>query len=131
MNNHIVIIKLINGEDIIAVIVDETEQGIEVENPYFIKLDKIGAVITPYCIFTDDHNFLFKPESVISISKATDQLCEQYLNLNGNPYDSLNTVNDLEDLIDKITLTTSDISYDDEQTDLSDFNYLLGNNTKH
>jgi hypothetical protein len=128
MNEYIVIIKLITGDDIIAVIVDETDNVVEVEQPFYIKYDHSvrGALLTPYCLYSDDHNFIFKNESILTISKSSPDVCDYYLNLT-EQYSKLMeekySVEYLEELLDKIGI-------DNIEEDIESIR-VKGNETKH
>ena len=130
MNEYIVIIKLITGEDIIAVIVDETDTVVEVEQPFYIKYDKSirGAYLTPYCMFSDDHNFRFKNESILTISKSSPDVCEYYLNLTeqySNFTEENHSVDYLKELLDNIGIDNPE-----EDIDIDSIR-IKGNETKH
>ena len=134
MNDFVVVIRLITGEDVVAIIVDETEQTVEVENPFVVSYNAAagGAIFRPYSSFTDDHNFRFKNESIITISTASDNVAEYYLELNEKYVEYIEkkqTVKDLKDLLDEIGL--NDIQEEDDLFDLEGKFSISGNDTKH
>lgn len=135
MIEYVVVIRLITGEDVVAIIVDETEHTVEVENPFVVAYNASagGAIFRPYSSFTDDHNFRFKNESIITISQASNHVAEYYLELNEKYSEYVQkkqTVKDLEQLLDEIGLD----QYDSDMEDLFDLEgkiSLSGNDTKH
>lgn len=134
VEDHIVVIKLLNGLDIIATIVDETEDTVEVENPFKIAFSQTegGAVMTPYNLFSDDHNFRFKNESIITISNASKTVCEYYLDLASEftkYIEDKQTVEEYAKLLDEIGIPKADD--DTFQDDYTNRILLEGNDTKH
>lgn len=135
MNDYIVVIKMITGDDVIAVIVDETDHSVEVEHPFRIRYDPSlkGAILVPYCSFTDDHNFRFKNETIISISKASKAVSEHYLELTVQYSEyieakSNHSIEDLQDLLDNLGID----SYEEElEENLIRSINIKGNDTKH
>jgi hypothetical protein len=130
--------KMITGDDIIAVIVDETDTIVEVEHPFRIRYDHSlkGAILVPYCGFTDDHNFRFKNETIMTISKASEAISNHYLELTDQYSEYLeaksnHSIEDLQDLLDELGID----SYEDElEENLSTSKLSInikGNDTKH
>lgn len=134
IEDHIVVIKLLNGMDVVATIVDETEHTVEVENPFKIVFSQTegGAVMTPYNVFSDDHNFRFKNESIITISTASKTVGEYYLELANefnNYLQEKQSIEEFAQMLDEIGLPNPD-----DDTFVDDYsNKILveGNNTKH
>lgn len=133
VEDHIVIIKLLNGMDVVGTIVDETEHTVEVENPFKIVFSPSegGAVMTPYNVFSDDHNFRFKNESIITISTAASTVREYYLELSSefNKYvQEKQSIEEFSKMLDEIGIPNQEDTYVD---DYSNKILLEGNNTKH
>lgn len=134
VEDHIVIIKLLNGMDVVGTIVDETEHTVEVENPFKIVFSPSegGAVMTPYNVFSDDHNFRFKNESIITISTAASTVREYYLELSSefNKYvQEKQSIEEFSKMLDEIGIPNQE-----EDTYVDDYSnkiLLEGNNTKH
>lgn len=133
MNDYIVVIKLINGQDIVAVIVDETDSIIEVEYPFNVVYSQAvgGALMTPYSLYTDEHNFRFRADSIISISKATPKVADYYLELTQQYNEYLNktyTIDNLNTLLDELdNLTNPDLDLESSSNPI----VISGNDTKH
>lgn len=137
MIEYVVVIRLITGQDVVAIIVDEGEQIIEVENPFLISYNSAagGAIFRPYSSFTDDHNFRFKNESIITISQASNDVATYYLELNekySNYIQERQSVKDLKQLLDEIGIDDIGESEMDESLfDLDGKFSIPGNDTKH
>lgn len=137
MIDYVVVIKLITGQDVIAIIVDEGEQVVEVENPFILSYNSAagGVSFVPYSSFTDDHNFRFKNESIVTISQASNDIAKYYLELNEKYSDYVQTkqsVKDLKNLLDELGVDDiSDDEMDDYLFDLDDKFTIPGNDTKH
>ena len=129
MNDYIVVIKLINGQDVVAVIVDEDDIIVEVEFPFLATYSTSvgGAVMTPFSLYSDDTNYRFRTDSILCISKATDKVVEYYMELTKQYSDYLDkkfTVESLDDYLDDLN------QYDIDDLDNQSIS-VEGNKTKH
>jgi len=131
MNDYIVVLKLINGQDVVAVIVDEDDKIVEVEFPFLASYSPTagGAVMSPYSLYTDDNNFRFRTDSIITISRASDKVAEYYMELTQDYSDYLDkkhTVSELDQLLDTLDID----SYESAESDIEPIK-VMGNTTKH
>ena len=132
MNDYIVVIKLINGQDVFAVIVDEDDTIVEVEFPFLATYSSSagGAVMSPFSLYSDETNYRFRIDSILCISKATDKVAEYYLELTQQYSDYLDkkfTVESLSDYLDGLDSSDLDDLGEEESNALK----VGGNNTRH
>lgn len=130
MKDYVVIIRLTSGEDIIAILIDDSESYIEVEHPFIIAYNpNTGtAILKPYQLWTDDHNFIFNNSSVISVSSSNENIYNYYIEVM-NSYSKIiskkPSVDDLLDLLDPNLSTNTDDLLDNDNIKIE------GNITKH
>ena len=65
---EVVVIRLHDGHDLLAFLLEDTDTYFIVEHPYYVRMDeKYGVMTLPYCSLTDD--------IVFHIPKARVQFC--------------------------------------------------------
>lgn len=88
-NEHFVIIKLVSGEQVMAVLENETEDNIRISTPLLLRLFPIiGAehgsehvTATPYCKFADDSNLTLNKKNILFVKNLHSMLIPHYLRL--------------------------------------------------
>jgi hypothetical protein len=132
VNNYTIILRLISGEDVIAIAIDDSNGSfVEVEHPFIVAYNPTDgtAILKPYQLWSDDHTFIFNNSSIISVSTANDEISTYYMEVmdSYSKYISAKpTVDDLQELIDKLGLNST---LDDESNGTSI--KMEGNTTKH
>lgn len=88
-NEHFVIIKLVSGEQVMAVLENETDENIHISSPLLLRLFPVlGAeqgqehvTATPYCKFAEDSNLTLNKRNILFIKKLHHQLVPHYMRL--------------------------------------------------
>ena len=88
-NEHFVIIKLVSGEQVMAVLEKETDENILISSPLLLRLFPIlggdsGAehvTATPYCKFADDSNLTLNKRNILFVKNLHHQLVPHYIRL--------------------------------------------------
>jgi hypothetical protein len=92
-NELCVIVKLISGENVMAVLQNEDEQYVELLHPMNIRTIPVNqntetVVASPLCQFSDDETYLIDKKNVLFIKKLSNYLIPHYYNMlekNGEP----------------------------------------------
>jgi len=84
---NVKILKLVNGEDVIADITKENEKEIVMVGPAklmtFPSEDSMAMAILPWCPYTDKETFTISRDHVIiSIFPVSEGLCSEYVKFN-------------------------------------------------
>lgn len=129
MNDYIVIISLSNGSELVAVIVDEDDKLIEVEYPFYITYNyKTGnAILSPFTLFSSEHNYRIRADNVISISKASENVAEHYLKVTDQYSSYLENKFMVDDLLDSIYYSMDEDQPKEEPESI----FVEGTQTKH
>lgn len=75
MNDFYIVLKLNSGEQVMAVLHEEDENNIMIENPMVIKTimnfeaGKEHITASPLCSFTDEQSFVLPKQSILFIKK--------------------------------------------------------------
>ena len=88
-NEHFVIIKLISGEQVMAVLEKETDENIQISSPLLLRLfPVIGAdhgsehvTATPYCKFAEDSNLTLNKRNILFVKNLHSMLIPHYIRL--------------------------------------------------
>jgi hypothetical protein len=88
-NEHFVIIKLVSGEQVMAVLEKETDENIEISSPLLLRLFPIiGAeqgsehvTATPYCKFAEDSNITLNKRNILFVKNLHSVLIPHYIRL--------------------------------------------------
>jgi hypothetical protein len=86
---HFVVIKLVSGEQVMAILEEETEDEIDIVFPMLIRLFPVvdGAkshehvTATPYSQFADDAHLTIRKDSIIFIKNLNHVMIPHYLKL--------------------------------------------------
>ena len=81
-----VIVKLVSGENVMAVLQDEDEQYVELLYPMSIRTlpvstSKETVVAAPLCQYSDDDTYLIDKKNVLFIKKLSHYLIPHYHNM--------------------------------------------------
>ncbi len=81
-----VIVKLVSGENVMAVLQDEDEQYVELRYPMSIRsipisTSKESVVAAPLCQYSDDDTYLIDKKNVLFIKKLSHFLISHYYNM--------------------------------------------------
>ena len=88
-NEHFVIIKLVSGEQVMAVLEKETDENIQISSPLLLRLfPVIGAesgqehvTATPYCKFAEDSNLTLNKRNILFVKNLHSMLIPHYIRL--------------------------------------------------
>lgn len=88
-NEHFVIIKLVSGEQVMAVLENETDENIQISSPLLLRLfPVIGAesgqehvTATPYCKFAEDSNITLNKRNILFVKNLHSMLIPHYIRL--------------------------------------------------
>ncbi len=80
------LIKLDNGDNIVAIILEQTEQYITVSYPLELVRQEISptmetVAIRPWASFTDDQEIEIRQQKIVSISNLKQEYVEGYLKM--------------------------------------------------
>lgn len=81
-----VVLKLVSGENVMAVLQDEDERYVELLHPMTVRSMPITSnretvVAAPLCQFCDDETFLIDKRNVLFIKKLSSSLIPHYHNM--------------------------------------------------
>ena len=126
-NELFVILKLVSGEQVMAVLRSEDEDYIEIESPMCIRsipvLEQNKEHITahPLCQFSDDTNYVLNKKDVMFVKKMHHIFIPHYLRI----------VKDHEELVDdneQKSPRAEDLYWEEEQ-EIDLRNFVEGNDT--
>lgn len=88
-NEHFVIIKLVSGEQVMAVLEKETDDNIQISSPLLLRLFPVlGAdagqehvTATPYCKFAEDSNLTLNKRNILFVKNLHSLLIPHYIRL--------------------------------------------------
>lgn len=87
MDNYVVL-KLITGEQLLATLLNETDDGVVVLDPITVRMiPTVGgslseqAVTSMYCQFSDDKSFVFDYKNVIYMKELSSKIVPYYKKL--------------------------------------------------
>lgn len=122
MNDVVVVIRLHNGDDLIAIITGEMDDKVRVEHPYYIKYNPAqGAVgMIPYCALSDEVFFQIDRSKIDFVAVANNDISDKFLKM--------------VDSVDQLRYTQA--MEDDEPLDrleapIVQKTFVEGNDTKH
>lgn len=124
-NELFVILKLVSGEQVMAVLRSEDEDFVEIESPMCIRTfpiletGKEHITAHPLCQFTDDINYVLDKKDVMYVKKMHHIFIPHYLRI-VKEHEDLTEVNE-----DK-SYRAEDLSWGDEEEIL---NFVEGNET--
>lgn len=121
MDNYVVL-KLITGEQLLATLLNETEDGVVVLDPIVVRMiPTVGgslseqAVTSLYCQFSDDKDFAFDYKNVIYIKDMATKMIPYYKKLVHEFNDDNRQVHEFyseeakQDLMDQLNLDISKV----------------------
>lgn len=79
----VVVIRMHNGDDVIAIITGELDDKVRVEHPYYIKYNPSqGAVgMIPYCALSDEIFFQIDRSKIDFVAVANNDITEKFLRM--------------------------------------------------
>ncbi len=124
-NEMFVILKLVSGEQVMAVLRSEDEDYIEVESPMcirtfpIIETGKEHITAHPLCQFTDEINYVLDKKDVMFIKKMHHIFISHYLRI-------VKEHEELADANEERSPNADDLIWEDEEEIL---NFVEGNET--
>lgn len=85
MTEYYVVLRLVSGDEVMAVLEAEDENYIQLLNPISIRTvpliheGKEHVLTTPFCQFTKDPNFLLDKKHVLFVKQLADAMIPHYL----------------------------------------------------
>lgn len=81
MSDVVVIARMNNGDDVIAIIHGQHENKIKLEHPHFIRYNAAQASIAmlPYCVFSDERFFEVDVSRTEFVVVANDEISTKFL----------------------------------------------------
>lgn len=125
-NEMFVILKLVSGEQVMAVLRSEDEDYIEVESPMCIRTfpiletGKEHITAHPLCQFTDEINYVLDKKDVMFIKKMHHIFISHYLRI-------VKEHEELADINEDKSPRAEDLYWGDEEEET--LNYVEGNET--
>ena len=121
MTDCVVVIRLDNGDDLLAILDGEVNGIIKVEHPYFIKVNPTtsNVIMMPFCPLSDEIHFEFKKSAIQFLVTANSDISSKFL--------------DMVDAAEQLTLAEmleEDDPLDELQAAIMSKNFVRGPDTK-
>jgi len=141
-----VIVKLLSGEQVMAVLQKETDEAIELLNPMLIRLFAVAGDLNnehvtavPYCKFADDNIITLHKRNVLFMKNLHFLLIPHFTRLVNLQSDSVlisrnsdGTVKKIEDINRDESLTLEEVRKRIKLLqDIAEGTYVDGNDTRH
>lgn len=98
MTEELVVVKLVDGDQFIAQLLNQTEHGVLVLRPISIRLQPVGhdggalverLMTSVYCPMSDQESFIFDARHVVFVNRLHSNMIDQYKKLSDELYTSL------------------------------------------
>ena len=125
-NEMFVILKIVSGEQVMAVLRSEDESFVEIESPMCIRTfpiletGKEHITAHPLCQFTDDINYVLDKKDVMYVKKMHHIFIPHYLRI-------VKEHEELADLNEDKSPRAEDLYWGEEEEEI--LNYVEGNET--
>jgi len=119
MSQCVVVLRLENDNEVIGVLVGESDSIVKLEHPYTVYVDSLQQTVAmmPYCSLTDETFFEFKKSKLQFLVTASAPISNKFIKM-------INNVSDAQDLV-------FEDEADQHITQSDDIVYIEGNTTKH
>lgn len=79
----VVAIRLVNGDDILAILVGDAGDKVRIEHPFFVKFNPLNGSLgaLPYCNLTDETYFEITKSKVDFVTLASDEITRMFLKM--------------------------------------------------
>jgi len=147
LEDDYVVLKMITGEQLIAVKRAETKDYLTIEYPMIIKGyafqngEEMGEHVTasPYCKFSDDKIFTFDKQHIVFTKKMHTYAVPFYIGLVEEHEETVEveedeppkTVEELGERVNKLAGFLRKMQQPDAEEPLSETSFIEGNDTKH
>jgi hypothetical protein len=147
VDDDYVVLKMITGEQLIAVKRAETKDYLTIEYPMLIKGyafqngEEMGEHVTaaPYCKFTDDKIFTFDKQHIVFTKKMHTYAVPFYIGLVEEHEETVEveedeppkTVEELGERVNKLAGFLRKMQQPEGEESLSETSFIEGNDTKH
>lgn len=93
--SYTIAMKLTDGSELIAMLIENDDYIVKVEFPYSIKYDRTlgGVTLYPYCLWSSEQIFTFTMDKVMYVVSCEDVIANRYLDL----VDELQVKNHIKD----------------------------------
>lgn len=97
MNEEYVVIKLVDGDQLMARLINESNEGVLVSRPIAVRLIPVMTdgettermLTSVYCSVSDQESFIFDARHVISVNRLHSKLIDHYNSLSDTLYENL------------------------------------------
>lgn len=121
MNDVVVVIRLQNGDDLLAIMQGELDGIVKVETPYYVRVSHStsNVVMIPYCPLSDERYYEIKKDRIDFLVTANEDISSKFLKM----IDSYEQVEAIKKQLPEDTVS--------EVEDLFAGSYIKGTDTKH
>lgn len=90
MNEYYTIVRLVTGEQVMAILTEEDDDYVELMHPMIIRIAPVQTALgkmsdrifaSPFCSFTDDKFFRLKKDNLLFIKPLHEEFVQHYLRL--------------------------------------------------
>lgn len=131
--DYVAVLRLYNGDEVVALLTGHTEETIQVDHPFILKYDNSTGSVTmlPYCLWTDEITFTFNNDKIVYVVSCSDRIALKYLDLvdDINHKESIKNTSELEQSLNKLEAFIN--GEEPEETYPAPSLVIEGNDTKH
>jgi hypothetical protein len=121
MNDVVVVIRLENGDDLLAIMHGELDGKVKIECPYYVKVSHTtsNVVMMPFCPLSDERFFELRTDRIEFLVTANTDISNKFLKM----IDSYDQLQEVEKQVDP----------EEAEDIINSFNtnYIKGSDTKH
>lgn len=133
---YVVAIKLVSGEELVGLLLNDNGDSLEVEQPFLIEYSRTleSIVLQPLCPWSDETIFTISIDKVIFVVDCLEKIAVSYLNMiEERQTKGLENILDMRNSIDTLgrSLDPSYKPITDEEESFINMVYIKGNDTKH
>lgn len=134
--SYTVAMRLMDGSELIAMLVEQNDEIAKVEFPYRISYEKSlgGVTLYPFCLWSQDQIFTFDMHKVMYIVSCDETIANRYLDLVDEMQikKHIKDTSELEKQLDKLeAFLNGDHGDQTEETYQEPSIMIEGNDTKH
>jgi len=118
--NYVVTLKLVNNEEIIALLVGEDDTNIKIDYPFCVRFDLINSSysISPWSGLSADTTFTISKDKVVYMISASNYIADYYLSV-------LDSMNEDESDLHVASINTEEVDTVDAIKSVEDLDKLV------